>query len=118
MHPSNEMTADHKPDQIKVSIWLVCENDQWSALASEFDVIGMGQTQEAAIENLSETLNAYLDSFQAEGATLDDARRPIPMREELRLRLLQSLGKIRAFRHRWVRRSEVDFPMANHLAHC
>jgi predicted RNase H-like HicB family nuclease len=92
MHQETNIAAQSRadwPDSIKISIWLVYEDDQWSALASEFDVVGMGATQEAALENLRETLSAYLQSFASEGAPFEAARRPIPLRERFRLRLSQ-----------------------------
>ncbi len=79
------------PERIKVSIWLVRENDQWSALASEFDVVGMGATEKEALDNLDETLGTYLSSYIAEGASYKEARRPIPWRERARLRFYELL---------------------------
>jgi predicted RNase H-like HicB family nuclease len=79
------------PERIKISIWLVYENDQWSALASEFDVVGVGATEEAALENLDETLGAYLASYIAEGAPYKAALRPIPWRERARLKFYELL---------------------------
>jgi len=77
------------PDSIKISIWLVHEDNQWSALASEFDVVGLGATQKAALDNLGETLSTYLAGYIAEGAPFEAARRPIPLRERTRLKFYQ-----------------------------
>ncbi len=77
------------PNPIKISIWLVHEDNQWSALASEFDVVGLGATQKAALDNLGEMLSAYLAGYIAEGAPFRAARRPIPLRERARLKFFQ-----------------------------
>jgi predicted RNase H-like HicB family nuclease len=82
------------PDPIKISIWLVYEDGHWSALASEFDVVGMGPTQEAAMENLAETLGAYLAGYISEGAPFDAARRPIPVREGVRLKFRELTTRV------------------------
>jgi predicted RNase H-like HicB family nuclease len=91
MQPENDIVAkaaqSNWPNPIKLSIWLVCEDDQWSALASEFDVVGMGGTKEAAMENLMEMVAAYLASYMQEGVPFEEARRPIPFRERVRLGL-------------------------------
>jgi predicted RNase H-like HicB family nuclease len=73
------------PDHIKVSIWVVKEAGHWSALASEFNVVGMGNHHDEALENLRENLSAYLVSYAEEGAPFSKAQRRIPVRESLRL---------------------------------
>jgi predicted RNase H-like HicB family nuclease len=92
MHPKQDITpsgaqANKWPEQIKISIWLVDEGGDWSALASEFDVVGKGATREAALQNLGETLGSYLGSYLQQGASFKEALRPIPWRENLRLRI-------------------------------
>ena len=91
MHPKQDITASGEqaknwPNPIKISIWLVDEGGSWSALASEFDVVGMGATRDAALNNLGETLGTYLASYFQEGASFEEALRPIPRRENLKLR--------------------------------
>lgn len=73
------------PDKFKVSIWFVREGDRWTALASEFNVLGLGASRAEAESNLHKNLNAYLTSYAAEGAAFEDALRRIPRKETLRL---------------------------------
>jgi hypothetical protein len=76
------------PDNFDVSIWLLKEEGQWSALATEFNVAGMGPDQDAALQNLQDNVSAYLVSYMADGATFNDARRRIPYKESVRLWIL------------------------------
>jgi predicted RNase H-like HicB family nuclease len=92
MQGGNDIAVNHPkprvdwPDKIKVSIWLVCEGgDEWSALVSEFNVVGMGRSRVEAEANLRDNLHAYLESYAAEGAEFKDTYRRIPRKEALRL---------------------------------
>lgn len=101
-------TSNDWPERIKISIWMVPEDDHWVALAADFNVAGMGRTEHAALHNLSDNLHAYLSSFREEGAAFSDARRPIPRREDLRLRGRQIISRLEAWRKQKVRHSELD----------
>jgi predicted RNase H-like HicB family nuclease len=112
-------TSEAWPERITISIWMVQEKDHWVALVADFNVAGMGRTESDAFQNLSENLNAYLAAFRAEGATLEDARRPISKREELRLRLSQVASVAEAWRRRKVRHSHYDVsPRTDGVAFC
>lgn len=112
MEPLTPTVAEAKegdwPERMKISIWLVPEDDHWVALAADFNVAGMGRTDRAALDNLSENLGAYLESFREEGASFADACRPIPRREELRLRGRQLISGLETWRQQKVRHSKVD----------
>lgn len=110
--------SDDWPEHVKISIWMVPEDDHWVALSADFNVVGMGRTEHAALHNLSENLNAYLSSFREEGAPFGDACRPISRREELRLRGRQAFGIIEAWRQQKVRHSEVDLAPRAEVALC
>jgi len=111
--------SDTWPERVEISIWMVPEDDHWVALAAEFNVAGMGRTEQNAIDNLSDNLKAYLASFREEGASFTDARRPIPRREEMRLQGRRILGTAEAWRQRKVHQFKHDLmPRTDGLALC
>lgn len=73
------------PDEFNVSIWFVREGGQWSALISEFNVAGLGQSRAEAEANVRDNLHAYLMRYAAEGVAFKDTYRRIPRKETLRL---------------------------------
>jgi len=97
------------PRQIDVSVWLVSEGDRWNALASDYNVIGVGPSQEAAIANLKENIKAYFASFAKEGRSLKDARRPVPLKERLRLRFFALVTRVGKALTSNKRRQSIDF---------
>lgn len=106
--------TDEWPERVKISIWMVPEDDHWVALSADFNVVGMGRTDHAAFHNLSDNLHAYFSSFREEGRPFADACRPIARREELRLRGRQLIGLVEAWRQQKVRHSRVDLaPLAD-----
>jgi predicted RNase H-like HicB family nuclease len=58
---------------------------QWYAVATDFCVVGMGSTEEAARENLSGLLHGYLRSFYERGRPFHEAKRPIGTLTKMRL---------------------------------
>lgn len=122
MEPLTPAVADAKgnawPDRIKLSIWMVPEDDHWVALAAEFNVVGMGRTEHAALHNLSENLIAYLTSFHDENVPFSATYRPISRREEFRLRRKQFIGRLEAWRSQKVQHSEVDLSPLSDGAFC
>jgi predicted RNase H-like HicB family nuclease len=60
-------------------------NGQWYALATEYSVVGMGETEQDARDNLSGLLEAYLRTFYEQGRAFHEARRPVGTLTRLRL---------------------------------
>jgi len=106
------------PDVIRVSVWLVREQNGWQALAAEFDIVGQGASEGLALRNLQELVIEYLDSCIEDGMSFEEACSPIPTRERLRLELGRLLTPLRRLRHRWVSRDGLIFPLADGHAHC
>lgn len=104
---------------IRVSIWLVQDGENWQALAEEFDIAGQGSSQGLALKNLQELAIAYLDSCIDDGMSFEEALRPIPAKERLRLQIGRLMMPIRRLRHRWISREGLIFPIqADGHAHC
>jgi predicted RNase H-like HicB family nuclease len=74
-------------EPISVTAWLIPEDGYWSALAAEFNVAGMGASEEAALKNMDELLTDYLLLVAEEGGSLSDALRPIPTKLKAKLEL-------------------------------
>lgn len=106
------------PDVIRVSVWLVREQDGWQALAADFDIVGQGASEGLALRNLQEQVVAYIDSCIEDGMSFGEARTPIPAKERLRLELGRLLTPLHRLRHRWVSRDGLIFPLADGHAHC
>lgn len=65
-------------EPVMVTTWLIpFDGDRWSALAQEYDIIGAGDTPEAAIAEMDELLNDYRELIAAEGRLPADALRPV-----------------------------------------
>jgi hypothetical protein len=111
-------SAQSWPDVIRVSVWLVREQDGWQALASEFDIVGQGASEGLALRNLQELVISYLDSCIEDGMSFEEARSPIPLKERLRLELGRLLTPLHHLLHRWVSRDGLIFPLADGQAHC
>jgi hypothetical protein len=80
--------SDQEPEAITVTAWLVAEDQHWTALAAEFNVVGMGPSAQAALSNMDELLTDYLTLVMDEGGAPADARRPIPFRLKAKLEFL------------------------------
>jgi len=86
---------------LRVTIWLIPEDEHWAALVEEFDVVGMGATQDAAILNMEELLRDYFKLIAEEGRSVDDARRPISIGRRLMLQAGRLRGVLASrIRHR------------------
>lgn len=71
------------------------ENGRWFALVEEFDITGMGDTENEAVQQMFDLLGAYLWAHFADGNTFADAKRPIPLSLKLRIRLDNRIDKLR-----------------------
>jgi len=58
---------------------------QWYALATDYSVVGMGETEQGARDNLSGLLEAYLRTFYEQGRSFHEARHPVGTLTRLRL---------------------------------
>ena len=111
--------APEWPDVIRVSIWLVQDGENWQSLAAEFDIAGQGASQGLALRNLQELVIEYLESCIEDGMSFEEALRPIPMKERLRLQIGRLMTPIRRLRHKWITRDRLIFPMrADGHVHC
>lgn len=82
-------------ESILVNTWLIPEDDHWVALAEDFDVVGMGASPEAAVANMDELLVDYLELVFADGGSLDDAIRRVPLGRRLPLHAGRIWGNLR-----------------------
>ena len=119
----NPATADPQgqtdwPEAIRISIWLVHEHDHWQALAADFDIVGQGQTEGLALQNLQELVIDYLSACAEDGMTFAEIQRPIPLKERARLEGGRLLNPLRRLHHRLVTREGLIFPSPRSAAHC
>lgn len=110
--------ADDWPEVIRVPIWLVREQGNWQALAANFDIVGQGQTEGLALQNLQELVVDYLSACAEDGMSFAEVQRPIPLAERLRLELGRLMTPLRRLRHRFVTREGLIFPNPDRVAHC
>lgn len=113
----DKQRADDWPEVIRVSIWLVREQDNWQALAANFDIVGQGQTEGLALQNLQDMVVDYLAACWEDGMSFAEVQRPIPFRERLRLELVRLLAPLRRIHHRLVTREGLIFPAPDGAAH-
>jgi hypothetical protein len=106
------------PDVIRMHVWLVQEEDNWQALAADFDIVGQGSTQGLTLENMQELVIDYLEACFEDGMTFEQIMRPIPRQERLRLEVGRLLNPLHRLLHRWVRRDGMIFPSPERAAHC
>lgn len=106
-------TSPPPEESIELVIWIVPENGQWTALAQDFDVVGLGPTQEAAVANMDELLSDYLMLNWRDGMSLEQARRPISASRRLRLQARLAVESV-------LKRvqSEARIHRVPHEAHC
>jgi hypothetical protein len=87
---SAESAAERRlewPSVFKVRVWLLPEDDNWVAVAPDFDVVTQGRDEALALKSLEGMLLEYLDCCADEGLSYADARRPVPLSEKLRFYL-------------------------------
>lgn len=85
------------PNRDALSAWLmglpeftvVTKRDhdgRWFALVEEFDITGMGDSEDAALKDMLGLLSAYLLAHFEDGTPFEETRRPIPRRLKLEIR--------------------------------
>lgn len=88
------------PNVFAVRVWLLPEDNNWIAVAPDFDVVSQGRDEALALRSLEGMLVSYLDDCCNEGLSLDEAKRPIPLLEKYRF----YLSWIKSRPSRWRRR--------------
>lgn len=101
------------PRVIRSKVFYGREDEHFFAIDADFDIVTQAATVDEALASLSRLLCSYLNSCVADGITLDEARRPIPVRLRLKLHAqailtgpLHALRKSTAGTHE----SEILFP--------
>lgn len=104
---------EHGAQAVTVNVWLIPEEDHWVALMEEYDIVGMGPSPEAAVVEMDELFADYVQIVLAEGLSLEEAKRPIPLRQRAALHAGRVWGNlVDAVHHvRHVQRQP-------HRAHC
>jgi hypothetical protein len=88
------------PDEFEMRVAVKRENDQWFALHLEFDITGAGDSIADAVEQSFELLVTYLCAYFEEGASFEEALRPIPRALRVRIGVESALAS--ALRHTMV----------------
>lgn len=94
--PRASAEADARQHQrMEVEIFARREGDHWSAMIPKFTIAGRGDTPKDAIENAVQLLGDYLAECFREGLTLQQAVRPAPLANRLRLRMQHRVSQLR-----------------------
>jgi len=104
-----QATADSPTREIRVRVVLKPEHEHWSALLPEWTIAGRGDDPRAAAQNAVELLADYLQACADDGVSIDEARRPVPLRWRAEIELGLLLGRLRAKSHR-PRREQAVLP--------
>src|SRR5215831_1130251 len=62
------------------------DHEQWYAVLPQFDLAGQGESAQDAARDAIGLLIAYLRVYYEDGAAFEDALRPMPRADRLRLR--------------------------------
>jgi hypothetical protein len=115
----SRLSEDWIQHDVVLRIWARqnAASSEWETLIPEYSIAGMGDSFDAAIENVLELLEDYLWLCQREGKSFEQCARPMPIREMARLvgeyavgRLIGELGRGGAGR----RRLDVPLSLAAH----
>ena len=82
------------PDDFDYRVATKRENDEWFALAVDFDVTGKGATRAAALRQMAELVAIYLAAYVVDGASFQVAVCQCAARMRLRLQLESALGRV------------------------
>lgn len=115
-------TADSQaewPDVFAVRVWLLPEDDNWVAVAPDFDVVSQGRDEALALRSLERMILQYLEGCCDEGLSFADAKRPIPLTERLRFYWRWFASRPTKWLHRrGPVREGLFLPVAGGNAHC
>lgn len=104
-----ESSAPEWPEEIRLRVWIKHEHGGgYGAIVEEFCVAGMGDSPEAAHANAVDLTISYLDSFVEEGASFEDALRPISRRLRWKLEAERLIAKIVRMPNSWVQVRDSD----------
>jgi hypothetical protein len=70
------------------------ERGRWYAVLLDFDVTGTGASPHDAVEDTFGLLGAYLHAHFEDGAAFEDALRPVPRLEQLKMRAEAAVASI------------------------
>lgn len=84
---SAAVRQDQWPNVFAIRVWLLPEDNNWVAVAPDFDVVTQGRDQALALRSLEGMLLSYLDDCVNEGLSFAQAKRPIPLSERIRFYL-------------------------------
>ncbi len=108
------------PRGFQILMRMVFEDDQWTALAMNFDIAGRGDTPNEAIQDTIDLLEEYLSYGFAEGRSFEEMLRPVPASIWARQLVSQTMKIVRRGRPGRRGRSsfhDEPFPLPRHFAH-
>jgi predicted RNase H-like HicB family nuclease len=110
---------DDWPHVFAVRVWLVPEDNNWVAVAPDFDVVTQGRDEALALQSLEGMIVAYLQSCCDEGLSYSEAKRPIPLSERIRF-YVHWIGSrpSKWLKRRSPAREGLFLPMLDGNAHC
>jgi predicted RNase H-like HicB family nuclease len=91
------MGSEREQFRIHSEVYFLREDDGWAAVAKDYSVVGVGQTRERAVENLTEALGAYLQACAYDGLDVRTVKRPISRSWKLRLDARVAAARVRSF---------------------
>jgi hypothetical protein len=92
-----DLRPDSEPDdagnvKLLIQTFLRHQDGHWHAVARDYSVVGRGRSPDEAVENMLEMLDDYFRACGDDGLSLDQVRRPIPLRWYLELRAHWFMG--------------------------
>lgn len=75
------------PSSGHTNVVLMRSEDRWSALFVEFNIAGLGGSEEEALEDARNLFWGYLQYCFMEGRSFQESRRPIPWRKRVKYRI-------------------------------
>lgn len=82
------------PELITSPAFVGPENGHWVAVLTRFSVVGMGETEAAAWQQMNELAVDYLEQCEAEGMAFRDVVRKLPIGERAKLWGMAALGAV------------------------
>jgi len=105
-----EDTKDVHGETVLVRAIVRPEDDHWSAVATDYAIVGVGETPEAALDRMATMLGEYLALCLSEGMTINDARRPVTGAWRAKLEAALLAGKVTRIVHRHRPQGSRDAP--------
>lgn len=89
-----------EPESLSIHVVLSSEDDHWSALLPDYTIAGRGDDPTSAAINACEMLFDYLRACEADGISVEDARRPLPLKWRLEVQAKLFISKLMPSRRR------------------